>query len=279
MAMLAERVDGARRRRHPPRAPWPPRRSPRSVACSPRPPPAPMRPATSSCSASPAARCLAAAGGQWKARAATAPAWRRSCSSAANASWSRPTPAAGVPHRCQQRRPGRGPPPPARHLARSAWPGARRRGQREALRALLATGAAPPGPGGRHRGAQSADRGRPGGAARRAARGQHRHPDPALRQLRARPARSLRAPADRARAADHRRSAPSSWPPRPTSSPCERTTLIGTVAPWLLEVPGVGPGERRPSPGQLVASRPVALARPPSRPWPGSTRSPPPPGR
>jgi transposase len=35
--------------------------------------------------------------------------------------------------------PGRGPPPPARHLARSAWPGARRRGQREALRALLAT--------------------------------------------------------------------------------------------------------------------------------------------
>jgi hypothetical protein len=119
MAMLAERVDGARRRRHPPRAPWPPRRSPRSVACSPRPPPAPMRPATSSCSASPAARCLAAAGGQWKARAATAPAWRRSCSSAANASWSRPTQAAGVPHRCQQRRLDAVRPRP-----RGTWPGA-----------------------------------------------------------------------------------------------------------------------------------------------------------
>jgi hypothetical protein len=35
----------------------------------------------------------------------------------------------------------------------------------------------------------------------------------------------------------------------------ELATLVGAVAPWLLEVPGVGPGERRPGPGQLVASR------------------------
>jgi hypothetical protein len=279
MAMLAERVDGARRRRHPPRAPWPPRRSPGRWRA--RPDHHPRR-----CGRLPAVARLCPRPGAWPPRVGSG---RR------GQLRRRP---GGVPAAARRTRRGVGRPKrPARRTGANsdAWtrsaPAREALGQERLARCAAsrpagsAAGAAchpalrHPGQGGRHRGAQSADRGRPGGAARRAARGQHRHPNPALRQLRARPARSLRAPADRARAADHRRSASSSWPPRPTSSPCERTTLIGAVAPWLLEVPGVGPGERRPSPGQLVASRPVALARPPSRPWPGSTRSPPPPGR
>jgi transposase len=39
----------------------------------------------------------------------------------------------------------------------------------------------------------------------------------------------------------------------------ELTVLVRAAAPWLLEVPGVGPLERRPGAGQLVARRPPAL--------------------
>jgi transposase len=39
----------------------------------------------------------------------------------------------------------------------------------------------------------------------------------------------------------------------------ELTVLVNAVAPWLLEVSGVGALERRAGAGQLVARRPVAL--------------------
>src|SRR5829696_10287923 len=58
----------------------------------------------------------------------------------------------------------------------------------------------------------------------------------------------------------------------------ELTGLVGAVAPWLLEVPGVGPSA---PPRSWSAGRtPAASApRPPLPPWPAPTRSPPPPGR
>jgi transposase len=58
----------------------------------------------------------------------------------------------------------------------------------------------------------------------------------------------------------------------------ELTVLVRAAAPWLLEVPGVGPL----SAAQVLVSWSHAgrsAPRPPSPPWPAPTRSPPPPGR
>jgi hypothetical protein len=148
MAMLADTVDGARRRRHPP--PHPGRRGAHPGRWRARPDHHPRR-----CGRLPAAARLRPRPGAWPPRVGSG---RRGqlrrrpggvpAAARRTRRGGRPIQAAGSPQRCQERRPGRGPPPPARHLARSAWPGARRRGQREALRALLTTRrCAPPGPG------------------------------------------------------------------------------------------------------------------------------------
>jgi transposase len=58
----------------------------------------------------------------------------------------------------------------------------------------------------------------------------------------------------------------------------ELTVLVRAAAPWLLEVPGVGPSAppRCWSAGHMPDG---SAPRPPLPPWPAPTRSPPPPGR
>jgi hypothetical protein len=101
----------------------------------------------------------------------------------------------------------------------------RRQGEREALRVLQATRrSATTARVAAIGGAQGADRGRPRGAASRAARAQHHQADPALRQPASTADQVAGAPGHRAGAAGHRGSAASPCRPRPTScrpsSPC-----------------------------------------------------------
>jgi hypothetical protein len=96
MPMLADTIDGARRRRHPPRAPWPPPRSPRSEGSLPRPQPPRTSTATVGCSSSLARTFLGGAVGPLRVRAATAPDAPAFWSSAVSGS-SRPPSPSGRP--------------------------------------------------------------------------------------------------------------------------------------------------------------------------------------
>jgi hypothetical protein len=124
-------------------------------------------------------------GWRWKARAASAPAWPGSWPGSAAARGTRPggrpAQAASIPHRRQERRVGRRPGRPGSPRPRAPGHPA------PAGPAGGPAGAADhptlrnPGPGGRHRPAQSPDRGRPRGVASRTPRPQHRQPGPLLR--------------------------------------------------------------------------------------------------
>jgi transposase len=230
-----------------------------SAASSPRPRPAPMRPATGNCSASPRPTCPmpVAAAGRSRAPAATAPAWPASCSDGAS-TWSRsagPTgqPAAPAP-RATRWTPSA---PPV--SARPGPPGnPRRRGEREALRALLTTRRSAT----LARVARSVSSRRcwsaPRAAAGRAAGPSHPGPDPRLRWP-ARPAGQL------AGAPCHRPSPTGHRPAHP--APADR----GGPARGRADHPGSGDrplaaggprrraAERRAGPGQLVTRRPVPV--------------------
>ena len=241
--------------------------------CSPRPRSAPTRPATAVCSTSPRRRCPDGAAGRWRVPAATALGWPPFCRPTASG-WSRsadPSGRRGAPApRATRWTPSA---PPGRRWPMTIRVAPRRRGDREALRVLLAT---------RHSacvakvsainqlkalivGAPEELRAELRGLAtkrqvRRCAR------------LRDRPARSL----------EHRMTV------RALRSTAQRIQLLAAEAAELraeLErlvaasravAAGAARGgadQRRPGAGELVARRAGCVRRPPLLPWPAPTPS------
>src|SRR6266496_1598443 len=244
MAILADTVEGARRRRHPPRAPSPPPLSPRSGGSSPRPRPAPTPAATTPCWTSPGHRSQASDAGRSRAPAAMAPDWPASCSPTASGSSKSAAPS-GPP--AQRRQSGaKSDAVDAIRAAREALafdhtPAPRRRGDREALRVLLTT---------RHGAVKARVKATNQPQAlvvgapeelRAKLRGRSTIAQvSACARLRTRPAKSLehRATVRALRATAQRIQLLQA---EADALQTELAALVAAIAPWLLELHGVGP--------------------------------------